>query len=73
MSIDDMIRYIGQIDMELTRNEDIYRKYQLNRKDDIDPGTWDLINRLAEVSTVLMKTKADLTKKLRDEYGIFIV
>lgn len=73
MSQGELVYAIGQIDKELTRNEEVLAKYRLERKDNIDPEIWDLLNRLGEVSSYLIRTRDKIATDLRDNYGIFII
>lgn len=73
MTKEELSKAIGDIEKQLMENERIYRKYELKRKDELDPETWDIITRLGELSIGLMIAKNDLTRKLREEHGIFII
>ena len=73
MSQGELTYTIGQIDKELTRNEEILSKYRLLRKSNIDPEIWELINRLGEVSSFLMRTRDKIATDLRVNDDIFIV
>lgn len=73
MTKDELTYAIGQIEKQLMENERIYRKYQLKRIDQLDPDLVESVTRIGELSVALMIAKSDIAKKLREEYGIFII
>lgn len=72
MEKDILVNTIADIDVQLRRNEEIYRKYQLKTKDELGPELWDLVSRLGEVSVALMIVRNSCAKELREHYGIII-
>ena len=73
MTKDELSRTIGIIEKQLIENERVYRKYELKTKEELGSEVWDSVIRLGESSVALMIIKNELTTKLREEYGIFII